>query len=120
MAALFMTCSLCMFLTMLFFASEICTQGCSIEKAGILSILSGFAGLSFKSSPMDASLPKSTCCCCCPVPIATAQGGVYKAIPDNESGPKTGEFFESKSLLKGELPVEVEVATEQKNVNEEQ
>ena len=109
---------------MLFFASEICTQGCSIEKAGILSILSGFtwliaAGLSFKSSPMNASLPKSTCCCC-PVPIATAQGGVYKAIPDNESGPKTGEFFESKSLLKGELPVEVEVATEQKNVNEEQ
>ena len=52
MSILYAICLLCMFLTMLFFASEVCVQGCRIEKAGIVSIVSGFtwmvaAGFSF-------------------------------------------------------------------------
>lgn len=76
--------ALCMFLKMLFFASEICVQGYSIEKTGVLSIVSGFAwmiaaGLSYKSCPIDSSLPKASCCCC-PMSIASSQNGVYTAV----------------------------------------
>ena len=88
-----------MFLTMVFFASGVCENGCTIEKAGIFAILAGFMWLfaataSFKSTPMDSSVPKSSCCCC-PLPIETG-ASAYKAIPIQEHGEVKQE---SKALV---------------------
>lgn len=53
-----------------------------------MSILSGFfflvaAGLTFKSSPRDASIQKASCCCC-PSPIVPYGTAAYKAVPAPE------------------------------------
>ncbi len=98
MTVLYAICSLCMFLTMVFFASGVCDNGCTIEKAGIFAILAAFmwlfaAGASYKSTPMDSSVPKATCCCC-PLPIETG-ASAYKAIPIEEHEVKQ----ESKALV---------------------
>jgi len=116
MTVMYGFCSLCMFLTMVFFASEVCEAGCTIEKAGIMSIVSGFmwffaAGLCFKSAPADLSVPKSTCCCC-PIPIISDQGA-YKAIPIMDEEVKAEE---TPPLL---APKE-ELKEEQANVDSEQ
>lgn len=91
-----------MFLTMVFFASGVCENGCTIEKAGILSIVSGFtylltAALAYKSAPMDSSSPKSKCCCC-PMPIVPDETS-YKAIHVMEGKMEAEESPEEKALI---------------------
>jgi len=83
MTGLYAMCSLFMFLTMVFFASDVCENGCTLEKAGGFAVASGFmyllaAALAFKSAPMDRSRPKSSCCCC-PMPIEPVENA-YRAI----------------------------------------
>lgn len=89
---------------MVFFASEICKDGCQIEKAGIMSILSGFmfliaCGIAYKSAPMDRSMPKSSCCCC-PMPIAHFDSlHPYTAIRMKEEEGEEEEAPEEKALV---------------------
>lgn len=102
MAILYALASFCMFMTMVFFASGVCENGCIIEKAGVFSILSGFmwifaAGLAFRSAPMDRSLQKSTCCCC-PVPIARGESA-YTAISARGKEGKAEDAHEEKALV---------------------
>ena len=99
MAMIYLICSLCMFLTMIFFSSGVCEDGCTIEKAGVFAILSGFAwiiaaGFAIKSKPMDTSIPKSSCCCC-PRPIERSQGA-YTAVSVEEEEATTIIVTESE------------------------
>ena len=110
MAVVYTLCAFCTFMTMLFFASGVCENGCDIEQAGILSIVSGFmwilaAGVTFKSSPMDISAPKSSCCCC-PMPISRITPGesAYNAIPIAEKEASVKEAPDGKSLIGGKPP----------------
>jgi len=104
MTVLYLLCSFSMFMTMIFFASGVCENGCAIEKAGILSIVSGFffmiaAAMAYKSAPMDKSVPKSTCCCC-PAPISPAalDESAYRAVPVKEET-SVKHAAEEKSLV---------------------
>ena len=90
---------------MLFFASGVCENGCTLEKAGIMAIVSGLmwmfaAALAYKSAPMDRSAPKSSCCCC-PLPISRIAPGesAYKAVPINEEL-SVEEAPEEKALIR--------------------
>jgi len=90
------------FLTMVFFASGVCSNGCTIEKAGGFSIAAGFmwllaGGLSYRSGPMDRSKPKSSCCCC-PMPIEPMQSA-YRAISIQDEGARPEKAHEEKALI---------------------
>lgn len=93
-----------MFLTMVFFATGVCENGCTIEKAGVFSILGGFmwlfaAGFAIKSTPRDPSLPKSSCCCC-PLPVSPA-GDTYKAIPIRDQEQEVSQENEAQKSDSG-------------------
>lgn len=105
MSIIYALCSFCMFMTMVFFSSGVCENGCTIEKAGCFAIVSGFlwmfaAGFAFKSTPMDSSSPKSSCCCC-PMPIAPV-GSAYRAISIRDEELKDGEDVEERALVAAE------------------
>ena len=122
MAWLYVVCSICLFLTMSFFASGICDNGCSIEKAGILSIVSGFvwlvtAGLAWKSTPRDSSIPKSSCCCC-PMPLTTAEHSVYMSIPTKDVGSGNDGSIIVQEVEKG-VPEEDAMEAAQEEAQEE-
>ena len=80
----------------------------TLEKGAVMSILSGFfflvaAGLTFKSSPRDASIQKASCCCC-PSPIVPYGTAAYKAVPAPEeekvlSVAEAKESSEEKALV---------------------
>lgn len=87
---------------MVFFASGVCSNGCTIEKAGGFAIAAGFmwllaGGLSYRSGPMDRSKPKSSCCCC-PMPIEPVQSA-YRAISIQDEGTGPEEAHEEKALI---------------------
>mmetsp|Transcript_1287 Transcript_1287/g.2236 ORF Transcript_1287/g.2236 Transcript_1287/m.2236 type:complete len:437 (-) Transcript_1287:211-1521(-) len=124
MAALYTLCAFCMFMTMLFFASGVCENGCTIEQSGVQAIVSGFlwvfaAGLTVKSAPMDRSVPKSSCCCC-PLPITRMAPGesAYSAIPNGESEMNMEDALEGKSMV-GNENVRGEEEPEEKAVVED-
>lgn len=103
---LYLISSFCMFLTMVFFASGVCSNGCTIEKAGGFAIAAGFmwllaGGLSYRSAPMDRSKPKSSCCCC-PMPIEPVQSA-YRAISIQDEGVRPEEAHEEKALIASDV-----------------
>lgn len=62
-------CGTFMLLTLSFFGSGVCENGCKFGPAAITAIVSCFiwwfaALLMFKSVPVDNSVPKANCCCC--------------------------------------------------------
>ena len=81
-------CGLFMAMTMLFFAAEVCADGCEMAKAGYFAIFASLlwflaAATSWMSPPFDHSIPKSTCCCC-PAPIVDSDGTYYSVPTDDD------------------------------------
>ena len=117
MSIFYAFCSVAQFMTMVFFASDVCSSnGCTIQKAGGFAIASGFmwlfaAALTFKSGPMDRSKQKSSCCCC-PAPIIqqTHQQSAYKAISLKEDAVDSAKESEEKALMDDEEEEPVEEA----------
>jgi len=69
----FLCCSTMMFLTLVFFSSGVCEDGCQVGRDAILAIVSGACWLvagvfALLVPPVDEGSPIVSCCCC-PAPI---------------------------------------------------
>ena len=90
MTFLFAVIGLCMLLTLTFFASDVCDEGCEMGKSAAFAIVGGLlwwlaAGLAYLTGtqgPSDRSIPKASCCCCPAVIDSTgADAVVYSSVP---------------------------------------
>ncbi|CAB9526387.1 expressed unknown protein [Seminavis robusta] len=82
MTLIFGTCGAFMILTLVFFASKVCENGCKMGSAAITAIVSAFvwwgaAGFSFGSKPVNEEVPRANCCCCPTIKSASN----YSSIP---------------------------------------
>lgn len=88
-AILFAMCGLFLLLTLLFLASDVCDEGCTIGKAAVCAIIGVFVWMAavisaWTTKHYDESIPKATCCCC-PTPIVDGQPAVYHVVPGEET-----------------------------------
>lgn len=99
MTGLLAACGLFEFLTMVFFASDVCQYGCTFGQSAAFAIVAGIlwwmaAFFCFQAPPFDKTLPRARTCCCPEViddtgavPSAYSKSlytGSYKPVPTDE------------------------------------
>lgn len=90
MTALLTFCGLSALLTLTFFASGVCENGCEIRVAAIIAIVAGVlwfcaAAFAFLTGPFDPNQPRAKTCCMPEIVGDTgAYPGAYKSVPTSE------------------------------------
>lgn len=89
MAYIFALIGLFMIWTLIFFASDVCENGCTFGPSAGYAVASGLiwwlaAGASFSADPVDKRIPKASCCCCPTIETRVSGKIMYSSVPVKE------------------------------------
>lgn len=95
MTGILAVCGLFCFLSLIFFASDVCAEGCEFGQTAAFAIVSGVlwwiaSFFCFITPPFDKNQPRARTCCCPEVVGDTgAYEDAYKAVPTDEEPERT-------------------------------